>query len=112
MRGEDTGRGRRKAPVWYPASRNPQTDDQELLCGWQGTDQADVDKLPECTDVLDSPLMVEEVRRQLRRLPAYSAPRPDGVTYVQWKRLDPEGKLLSIIMNVCRKSRQYLQAGR
>ena len=47
--------------------------------------------------------MVEEVRRQLRRLPAYSAPGPDGVTCAQWKCLDPEGKLLSIIMNVCRK---------
>ena len=57
----------------------------------------------ERTDVLDSPLTAEEVRRQLRRLPAYSAPGPDGVTYAQWKRLDSEGKLLTVIMNVCRK---------
>ena len=57
----------------------------------------------EATGVLDSPLTVEEVRRQLRRLPAFSAPGPDGVTYAQWKRLDSEGKLLTIIMNVCRK---------
>ena len=58
----------------------------------------------EKTDVLDTPLTVDEVRRQLRRLPAFSVPRPDGTTYTNWKRLDPEIKLLTTIMNVCRKA--------
>ena len=57
----------------------------------------------EKTDVLEAPFAADEVRRQLRRLPAYSAPGPDGVTYANWKRLDPEGELLSIILNICRK---------
>ena len=63
---------------------------------------ADPDR--EKTDVLDAPLMMDEVRRQLRRLPAFSASGPDGTTYTSWKRLDPEDKLLTTIMNVCRKA--------
>ena len=58
----------------------------------------------EKTDVLDTPFAMEEVRRQLRRLPANSAPGPDGTTYSHWKRLDPEGKMLTVILNICRKA--------
>jgi len=47
---------------------------------------------------------MEEVRRQLRRLPARSALGPDGVTYGHWKRLDPEDKLITIICNICRRA--------
>ena len=57
----------------------------------------------EKTDVLEAPFAADKVRRQLRRLPAYSAPGPDEVTYANWKRLDPEGELLSVILNICRK---------
>jgi len=39
----------------------------------------------EQTDVLDGSFTTEEVKRQLRRLPARSAPGPDGVTYGSWK---------------------------
>jgi len=39
----------------------------------------------EQTDVLDGSFTMEEVRRQLRRLPARLAPGPDGVTYGHWK---------------------------
>lgn len=51
-----------------------------------------VDPEREKTDALDTPLTVNEVRRQLRCLPVYSAPRPDGATYAYWKKLDPKGK--------------------
>ena len=55
-------------------------------------------------DVLEGLFTPEEVRRQLRRLPAHLAPGPNGVTYGHWKRLDPEGKLLTKICNVCRRA--------
>jgi len=58
----------------------------------------------EQTDVLDGSFTTEEIRRQLRRLPARLAPGPDGVTYVHWKRLDPEGKLITTIYNICRRA--------
>ena len=57
----------------------------------------------EKTDVLQAPFAANKVRRQLQHLPAYLAPGPHGVTYVNWKWLDPEGELLSIIINICRK---------
>lgn len=52
----------------------------------------------EKTDVLDTLLAVDKMQRQLRHFPAYSGPRPDGTIYTHWKRLDPEGKLLTIII--------------
>ena len=63
---------------------------------------ADPDR--EKIDVLDDPFIAEEVRRQLQRLPAHSAPGLDGTTYAHWKRLDSEGKLLTTIMNICRRA--------
>ena len=63
---------------------------------------ADPDR--EKTDVLDASFIAEEVRRQLQHLPAYSTPGPDGTTYAHWKRLDPEGKLLTTVMNICREA--------
>ena len=57
----------------------------------------------EKTDVLEAPFAANEVRRQLQRFPADSAPRLDKMTYANWKGLDPERKLLSVILNVCRK---------
>ena len=41
-------------------------------------------------DVLDVSFTAGEVVHQLRRLPARSAPGPDGLTYQNWKGLDPE----------------------
>ena len=58
----------------------------------------------EKTNVLEMPFAAEEIRRQLRRLPANSAPGPDGTTYAHWKRIDPEGKMLTVILNICRKA--------
>ena len=52
----------------------------------------------EKTDVLETPFAVEEVRRQLRRLPANSALGPDGIAYAHWKRINPEGKMLTVIL--------------
>ena len=57
----------------------------------------------EKTNVLEAPFAADEVRRQLRCLPAYSVPGPDGVTYANWKRLDLAAELLSVILNICRK---------
>jgi len=39
----------------------------------------------ETKDVLEGSFSKEEVKRQLRRLPARSAPGPDGATYGHWK---------------------------
>ena len=54
-------------------------------------------------DVLDAPLTCNEIRFQMGRLPANSAPGPDGITYRTWKTLDPKGKLLNIIYSMSEK---------
>ena len=56
----------------------------------------------EKTNVLKDPFAADEVKRQMRRLPAWSAPSPDGTSYWNWKRFNPEGKLLPAVLNVCR----------
>ena len=103
MCGEDLGRHAGETPVRDP-TRGQMT--KSYSTAGRGSNKpawiADPDR--ETTDVLDAPFVVEEVRRQLQRLPAYSAPGPDGTTYTHWKRLDPGGKLLTTILNICRKA--------
>ena len=60
--------------------------------------------------MLDAYFAADEVRRQLRHLLANLAPGPDGTTYIHWKRLNPEGKLLTTIMNICRKAARVPQS--
>jgi len=60
-------------------------------------------------DVLSSPFSPSEVLDQLRRLPGKSAPGPDKITYWQWKQLDGQGKLLSVVFNICRKATRVPQ---
>ena len=74
----------------------------------QQGDQPDWIRRPERenTDVLDARFTKEEIIFQARRLPARSAPGPDGLTYQNWKALDPKGELLTLILNLCRKAKR------
>ena len=53
------------------------------------------------TDVMEDPILPEEVKRQIHRLPAKSAPGPDKISCAMWKWLDWEGKLLAQIFEIC-----------
>ena len=59
------------------------------LCMW--IEDPDREKI----DVLEAHLAGDKVRRQLRCLLVYSAPWSDGITYANWKHLDPVGELLT-----------------
>jgi len=56
------------------------------------------------TDVMEDLILPEEVKRQIRRLPAKSVPGPDKISYAVWKWLDWEGKLLAQIFEICRRN--------
>ena len=80
--------------------------DQELFDGRQGTQQACVDSWPWQGEdgCAGCPLHCRRSQEAAAALPAYSTPGPDGTTYAHWKRLDPEGKLLTTVMNICREA--------
>ena len=58
------------------------------------------------TDVMEDSILPEEVKHQLHRLPAKSAPGPDKISYAVWKWLDWEGKLLAQIFEICQRNRK------
>ena len=62
------------------------------------------------TDLMEDPIVPDEVKRQLCRLPAKSAPGPDKISYAVWKWLDWEGKLLAQIFEICRKNKKIPSA--
>ena len=52
-------------------------------------------------DVLQSPVTPEEVVTQFKRTKR-TAPGADGITYANWRWVDPLGLILSTIFNICR----------
>ena len=52
-------------------------------------------------DVLQSPVTPEEVVTQFKRTKR-TAPGVDGITYANWRWVDPMGLILSTIFNICR----------
>ena len=65
------------------------------------------DPLPEWDS---DPISADEVKAQLRRMSAASAPGPDRLPYKVWKALDQNGSLLARIFEVCRKRRKIPSA--
>ena len=65
------------------------------------------DPLPEWDS---DPISADEVKAQLRRMSAASAPGPDRLLYKVWKALDQNGSLLARIFEVCRKRRKIPSA--
>ena len=57
-------------------------------------------------DVLEDPILPGEVKQQLKRLPAKSAPGPDKITYHTLKMFDPEGTILAAIFEICRRAKR------
>ncbi|CAK8680574.1 unnamed protein product [Clavelina lepadiformis] len=53
----------------------------------------------------EAPITALEVEAVLRTLNVGSAPGPDGLTYGFWKDLDPRGKLLADLFEICRSRR-------
>ena len=47
------------------------------------------------------PFAPEEIERQLKRLPTDSAPGPDGLAYIVWKRTPGAVEVLTCIFNIC-----------
>ena len=60
-------------------------------------------------DVLAEPFSPEEVVGQFRRTKR-SAPGVDGITYANWRWVDPLGTILAIIFNVCRLNKKVPSA--
>ncbi|KAL5509813.1 hypothetical protein EMCRGX_G005243 [Ephydatia muelleri] len=56
-------------------------------------------------DVLSEPFSPDEVLGQLRRTKR-SAPGVDGITYSDWRWVDPLGSILAAIFNTCRLNRK------
>lgn len=56
----------------------------------------------ESDEALVKPIESEEVDRRIRRM-KNSAPGPDGVTYDQIRRADPESRALAAIFDLCRR---------
>lgn len=52
-------------------------------------------------DILQPPITPEEVVTQLRRAKR-TAPGVDGITYANWRWVDPQGLILATIYNICR----------
>ena len=61
---------------------------------------------PNRMDVLEDPILPGEVKQQLKRLPAKSAPGPDKITYHTLKMFDPEGIILAAIFEICRRAKR------
>ncbi|CAK8685086.1 unnamed protein product [Clavelina lepadiformis] len=53
----------------------------------------------------EAPITAQEVEAVLRSLNVGSAPGPDGLAYGFWKDLDPRGKLLADLFEICRSCR-------
>ena len=51
-------------------------------------------------DVLQTPVTPEEVVTQFKRVKR-TAPGIDGITYANWRWVDPQGLILSTIFNIC-----------
>ena len=56
-------------------------------------------------DVLSEPFSPDEVLGQVRRTKR-SAPGVDGITYSDWRWVDPLGSILAAIFNTCRLNRK------
>ena len=52
------------------------------------------------------PILPEEVKKRLQRLPPKSSSVPDKITYDILKKLDPQGNILGLIYEICRKSKK------
>ena len=52
-------------------------------------------------DILQPPITPEDVVTQFRRT-RRTAPGVDGITYTNWRWVDPKGLILSTIFNICR----------
>ena len=52
-------------------------------------------------DILQPPITPEDVVTQLTRAKR-TAPRVDGITYANWRWVDPQGLVLATIYNICR----------
>ena len=50
---------------------------------------------------LTQPIVVQEIKSQLKRLPTQSSPGPDGVPYYIWKYTEDSAVSLSMIYNIC-----------
>ena len=57
---------------------------------------------PRCTDVLENPISVLELKRVLHKMDGNTAPGPDRIGYQTWKHLEADHKIILDILNTCR----------
>ena len=99
----------------------PVSDLQTFFMNESNRSEVDVDNPPDwLRDCLGEPrpnagfeampISPGEVKAQLKRLPASSAPGPDRLPYKVWKAIDPEGVILARIFEVCRREKKVPSA--
>lgn len=82
---------------------------EELINQFYGNDSPDVDLtlfdiFPECNNTPDdSPFTPNEIISKVRGFDN-TAPGPDRLTYQHWLGVDPDGKALAAIFNICLKA--------